>query len=114
MTTTKISIQKPTVNDVITFTPQIIDKINGNSYTWDQMTGLLIYNTDTTKTLIITITSKLDSSNKSKIIKEIIDPLKMSVINFLDIDFALGGTINVIYSGESTSGLIIPMAFTKP
>lgn len=118
MTATSVENVSPSINNGLAVTAANIDVTNGNTYTWSQMTGLIIYNTHSTDDLDVKISSKTDTYGKSKTIEFLAIPTgQYIVINFLDFDFAVSGQVNVEFnhaSGTSTSGRILPVNFTKP
>ena len=126
MAETYLETIKPAVNGAVKFAPTAsagtegldgfaIDAINGNTFTWDATTGLLIVNTKE-GTITATITRGTDSGGNSKTITLAIAQDGIGIVNFLDPYFSgNGGTIGRVKVTFDTgaTGYIIPVHFIK-
>lgn len=126
MAETYLETIKPTVNGAVKFAPiasagtygltsYAIDATNGNTFTHDATTGLIIVNTKA-GAITATITRGTDSGGNSKTITLVIAEDGLGVVNFLDPYFSgNGGTIGrvkVTFDALAT-GYIIPVHFIK-
>lgn len=123
MAETYLETIKPAVNGAVKFAPTasagtygldsypINSTADGNTFTWDSTTALIIVNTKA-GAITATITRGADSGGNSKTITLAIAQDGYGIVNFLDPYFHNAGRVKVTFDADST-GYIIPVHFIK-